>query len=569
MLQLLAGLGFSAFVLAWLQPMHILPWVGWHSEILAFSGVFLFFVAVFGSCLKSSKVVAVPLGAALLALLLPVVAVQHYFGLVQFMGDAVVIALYAGGSVLALVTGYRATAPQHKHLSTTQTIPVVEWLAACTLFAATVSVMIALTQSFDVWPTFEWINRSEGYRRPGANFGQPNHLATLLLLGAASLLWMFHRRSVSWPFCFFLLTYLAFGLAITESRTGIVAAVVLTVWWMLLPNTKVNAQRFLGASALWLVFAIFVICWPGWIESVHSPGAAASAAASINLSAGSRLQIWPQLLDAALQKPWFGWGLREVSQAHNAVLHKYAVSEPFTYAHNVFLDALIGLGFPLACLLILAVATWGWKRIRAVDTPTGWYCIAYLLPVAVHSLFEFPFAYAYFLFPVMLVLGVLEAQSGTRPALRWPIWVLGVGFAATLGTAVWTVVEYVAAEEDFRVARFEAINWGKTPSDYVRPNLVLLTQLQTMLDASRTVPKAGMPPETIAMLRSAALRFPWTAIQNRYALSLALNGQPEEAARQLKVMRAMHGQKAYAALKTAWQEMARTEHPQLLQFEMP
>ena len=44
--------------------------------------------------------------------------------------------------------------------------------------------------------------------------------------------------------------------------------------------------------------------------------------------------------------PWLGWGLREVPEAHNAVLHHYAVSEPYGYAHKIVLD--------LALLLDLA-----------------------------------------------------------------------------------------------------------------------------------------------------------------------------------------------------------------------
>ncbi len=36
------------------------------------------------------------------------------------------------------------------------------------------------------------------------------------------------------------------------------------------------------------------------------------------------------------------------------------------------------------------------------------YCLALTLPVAVHSMLEVPFAYAYFLVPVMFAVGALE-----------------------------------------------------------------------------------------------------------------------------------------------------------------
>lgn len=566
MLSWIAALLWMASVL---QPMHVLPWVSWHSEFLAFFAAFVLLLGASAHLKKSEKLVAIPRAALLLALLIPLVVAQCVLGMVQFAGDALVISLYASGSFLAILTGYIWAQDRQLSAPSTQGALTLNSLAICTLATAVASVLIAFAQAFDVGTSLGWINRTSSFRRPGANFGQPNHLATLLLLGAASTLFLFQTQRISKKFCVLALVFLASGVAITESRTGILGAVVLTVWWLAFPAATVTRQRCFGAVLVWVVFIFFVVAWPHWIENFYLAGTNAVTAASINLNAGSRLQVWPQLLEAAFQKPWLGWGLREVSQAHNSVLDHYMVSEPFTYAHNIFLDVIIGLGLPLSLLFFGLIAVWSWTRLKSAKTVTSWYCVAFLCPLAIHSLFEFPLAYAYFLFPAMLMVGVLDGESVTRLPLRWPRWTLAFGFLATVSVALCVVVEYVSAEEDFRVARFEAIRLGETQSDYQRPNLVLLTQLNVMLKASRAVPAPGMSPESIRMLRSAALRFPWTAIQNRYALALALNDQPEEAARQLKVMRGMHGARAYAAIKAAWQELARTKHPQLLQFELP
>ncbi|WP_413857737.1 Wzy polymerase domain-containing protein [Candidatus Aalborgicola defluviihabitans] len=45
----------------------------------------------------------------------------------------------------------------------------------------------------------------------------------------------------------------------------------------------------------------------------------------------------------------------------------------------------------------------------------SWYCLAVVVPVAVHSMVEFPFAYAYFLVPVMFALGALDGHLGWPP----------------------------------------------------------------------------------------------------------------------------------------------------------
>ena len=85
-----------------------------------------------------------------------------------------------------------------------------------------------------------------------------------------------------------------------------------------------------------------------------------------------------------------------------------------------------------------------------------------------------------------------------------------------------------------------------------------------MLIATRTTPQPGMDAQELELLRKAAMRFPWTAIQGRYALAMALNGNVPEAQRQLKVIRAMHGQKMLEAFQARWREMAQQQYPQLL-----
>ena len=256
-------------------------------------------------------------------------------------------------------------------------------------------------------------------------------------------------------------------------------------------------------------------------------------------------------------------------KAHNAVAHAYAVSEPFSYSHNIVLDLALGMGVPLAALLMLITAVWLWRRVRSANQLLPWYCLALVLPVAVHSLLEFPFAYAYFLVPMMFALGVLEGMAGAKFVLHIGVRTAAVILLGLSIAAAWSVVEYVAIEEDFRVARFEALKVGQTPADYRRPDILLLTQLSALLDGARISPKPGMSANELTLAKKVALRYPWTATQNRYALSLALNGNPEEAIRQLHVMKAMHDEKTYAAIKVNWKSLAQDTYPQLRELKLP
>jgi O-antigen ligase len=547
--------GFAFLLLAWLQPLHFLPWTSWHSEVLAFLAVLFLFVSPMALTVKSSNALGVPRAAWPFLVLLVLVAVQVGTGSISYLGDGVVIALYLGLCVLALIVGYN-------------TVSLRE-LALVVLFGAIFSVVIELVQVFAVWDFATWIWRPTSMRRPGGNLGQPNQLATLLLMGLASLIYLFESKRLGAVFTGFLSVMLLLGLAVTESRTGIIGLVLMGVS-LLIFKPRIALRTTTSLTTLYVLgFLVFILAWPSLITAVNEGRWTDSATATLDTSAGLRLVVWPQLLGAVLQRPWFGWGLREVSEAHNAVLHAYPVGEPFTYAHNIVLDLAVGIGIPLTLLFVLPTIFWAVRRVRAVRTLQAWYCVIMVLPFSVHSMLEFPFAYAYFLVPVMLVVGAWEREHAVTSTFCVPRWSAAVVLATAAIVMAWSVWEYRQVEEDFRIVRFEARNIGKTPVEYVRPTITLLTQLDGMLEASRLVPEPNMTAERIELSRKAAMRFPWTATQNRYALTLALNGDPVEARRQIKVMRAMHGEATHRAIMQTWKDLAETRYPQLQEFIDP
>lgn len=78
-----------------------------------------------------------------------------------------------------------------------------------------------------------------------------------------------------------------------------------------------------------------------------------------------------------------------------------------------------------------------------------------------------------------------------------------------------------------------------------------------------------MSVEAIELMRKVALRFQAPAALNHYALSLALNGNPGEAIRQLRVKRALHGEKTYAQVRNDWTIAATKKYPQLKDSSLP
>lgn len=483
-----------------------------------------------------------------------------------FSGDFWVIFLYLTLCVVCLAIGFAAASCfSSSSVGAIHDVPLTQF-AAGLLVGAAVSSVISFLQVFDLWQNFELIVRMPQLRRPGGNLGQPNQLATLLLMGLASLMFLYESKKLGALASTLLALTLLTGVAATESRTGVLSILFLMLWWF-------AKRRSLGfrlspwmVSCVGVAFLALFWYWPSLMDAVQQ---SSGLGAQVNISVGSRWLVWPQLIEAVLQRPWWGWGLGQVSTAQNAVVSAYAVSEPFTYAHNIVLDLAVGIGLPLTALIVLVTGVWLWRRVRSARQLVSWYCLALILPVAVHSMLEFPFAYAYFLVPVMFAVGALDGAVGAKPAFRLDVKPAAAMLLAVTGLMAWSVVEYVAIEEDFRIVRFEALRIGSTPASYQRPHVILLTQLDALLHAGRIVPKPGMSADEVELARKVALRFPWPATQNRYAQSLALNGNPDEAIRQLRVMRALHGEKSYAQIKAGWAVLAHEKYPQLQTLKLP
>lgn len=564
--------GTSLLTLSWLLPLHFLPWVSWHSEVLSFFAVFLL---AWHGLLRTAKKdqsskVHIPFIAVPWVALWVVAAIQGATGMVTFGGDVVVFGFYTALCVVCLALGFACVRQASVGLDScprSNANLALTCLAISLTAGAFASSMVALVQVLELWESSAWINRMPGGpRRPGGNLGQPNHLATLLLMGMVSLLFLYESGKLKALSSAMIFLVLCMALVASESRTGALSFLLLSGWWFV-KNKQVGFRLPPWVMALaGIGFLGFFWAWPSVFSFLQQ---SVGLEAEVNTKAGSRLVVWPQLLEALSQRPWWGWGVGEVPEAHNAVAHAYAGSDSFSYSHNILLDLALGLGVPLAALLVLMTGIWLWRRVRFANQLLPWYCLAVAIPVAVHSMLEFPFAYAYFLAPVMFVLGVFEGMAKSKTELgfkRRPVAALLLGVSLV---GAWSVVEYLSIEADFRVARFEALRVGQTPVSYQRPDVVLLTQLGALLDGTRVSPKPGMTADELALVKNVALRYPWTAMQNRYALSLALNGNPEEAVRQLRVMRAMRGEKIYGEIRANWNGLAQEKYPQLRELKLP
>lgn len=532
----LQAFGVVCFGLAWLAYDHYRPWVNFHSEALALFGIGLL---VAGRCFSSypsaataPRVVWWVMAAALLPWL------QYFLGISLFAGDALIVSLYLCGLGAAIWLGYGyVTISQEKEAGLT-TVFYVLWVVA--LASAAIGLLQWLTLQE---PLAMYVVQTDAGDRAMGNLGQPNQLATLLLMGMAALAWTFERKRIGrWG----LVTGIAFmtmALVLAQSRAGMLSALIVTIFLVWRSRTTAGgiAARYVFA---WLVaYGVAVQMLPyvsDWLLMGSSR--------NMNLGADSaRVTIWKQMLSGIGQSPWVGYGWNQTPTAHSAGSVAVPGSLTYTNAHNIVLDILAWNGVPLGLLLTGACAYWFVSRMRGITGVNAIYAMACLLPVAVHSMVEYPFAYSYFLLTAGLMVGIVEAShqgiKTIKLRLRW----IGSALAVWWLLGTYMVYEYLLIEEDFRVVRFENLRIGKTPVEYELPNVWMLSHMGAMLKAARQQAQPGMSAEDLENLRKASLRFPYGSLSLRYAQSLGLNGNPSGATRQMAIIRGMYGEYYYQA----------------------
>lgn len=536
--------------------MHVLPWVSFHSEVLAFLSISAA-GAHFLLTRKSDQAVKLPPLAAWVTLLTFILLVQFALGKIYYFGDLAAYLAYVWVAILAMILGFNEDRAEG----------ILYSLSLCILVAGLATVLVLLLQAFGVNIDSEYVNPMPA-RRPGGNMGQANHAATLVVMAIASATYLKARKVLSSPLASMLLVLLVAGLAMTESRTGLLSFLVVSicvavVYW----RSRLGAS-LVGIGVLVSVQQLFWWFWPPFFMRVWSqdvPGVAQINSLSV-MAGNLRLTMWREIWEAIVLEPWFGWGWGQLPKALNAVASNYLVSAPFTYSHNIILDVAIGFGLPVAVLFSAGVVYFGFRWFRGAKVSAVFWSACLVMPIAVHSLLEFPYAYAYFWIPAWLLLGQVQRQLGMAGIATFKSQTLGVASCVAIALASVLVWDYLSLEEDFGVARFESMRVGATPQDYTPPHAVILTQLRDMALVARIKPSPNMGRSEMVQLREIAQRFPATGFQNRYALALALNNQQDESLRQLKVIRAMQGEQTYSDLAVLWRELAAIQYPQLEQI---
>jgi len=552
----IAGLFLAFFYIAGLlAPNHYFPWGAYYNEMPA--GVALAIIGIW--CLWSIKRTDFLLPRYLVFLMaLPLIPViQWCFGLIHFAGDAWVAGLYLGGAVVAVCCGFLLANSKECGADV-----LIRWMAWIMLIGAVLSAFIALRQAFGSSGAL-WEMEIPRGGRPVANLAQPNQLATLLLLGFISLVHL-HGLSGVGRICFAALAFvLGLGLAAVQSRSSLLVELALILWLLLRFPGGAAERRKVRAAALCAlgVFLLIWFCWP----FMYGAWQVNDSAETRGLHDAARWVIWRQMFDAISLSPWLGYGWGQVSFAQFAVVANFPSAMVTESAHNLFFDLLIWTGLPIGTAIIFSILVWGVGRVRKEHTVVSWYALGVIGTVLIHAMLEFPLHYAYFLFPVAMMVGVVDAEFG-RKCIKNCKWFFGGMALSTLALFSLMIFEYPSAEEGIRKLRFESMGIAQNDgvgSKELGKKLFLLSQMRGFLEFAIQPAHEGMSNDELEQMKVASRRFPYPPSIFRYAFALALNGYPELAVGEMNILRSLHGEKHYLEARSNLLLLS-DRYPQLL-----
>lgn len=484
-------------------------------------------------------------GIALITALLALLpALQCGFGLVLWSGSAWVSCTYVLGFLLTLLTGaeWERNSPGR-------------WADALFL-AIGVTGLLSVGLQLDQWLVLEaldGLSMGKTHGRPFANFGQPNQLATFLLWGLLAAVWGLLQRQIGrWTALMMMLTLL-FGLALTQSRTAWLAMGLLVmaswIWRRLWPDHRWPWLT----SGLALYFAVLVACLDR-LNQLLLLGSVPGAAGVDRVGGALRQTIWSLFADAALQRPWVGYGWNQLGPAQvAAALNHPSLEQPHAHAHNLFLDLVLWCGLPIGIALSLYLVRWIWLRARSTKTAQDAVLMLFLLVIGLHAMLELPLYYAYFLLPVGLVMGALNVRLDVRPMLCTPRWPVQALCGLTILLLVLIVRDYLRVESSHQELRFEQARiQSKTP--WQAPDLLLLNQFSESFRLARFVPTREMRQEDLDWMRKVSETYPSAATLPKLALALALNRQATEALSWLQTVCKLESELRCEGVRQYWAE---------------
>lgn len=525
---------FAAILLgfAWLSPFHYSPWVMFSSEVSTFGAGLCVLIALLQQNIK------IPRAQILLLPFTLIPIVQWGFGLVFDLSTALLSTFYLLGFWFMVLAGYNLSLDQKKRDQ------IFSGFSLLVIITSLLTSLIAIFQWLNIESHLIYTLHLIG-NRPYGNFGQPNNMATFLIIGLLGCLYLYEKNKATIWLLLPSALIILFTIALSQSRTSWIVFPFLFIYWRVKQFGKQKRfgvfQGFLWCVGFFVMAGVILPFATNLIEAWSSTDVTEASGLVERASSGYlRFNIWSQMLLAVQQHPWLGYGWNQTSVAQMTVYHAFPTGEWTTSAHNVLLDLIIWNGIPLGTVIITYFACWFiWLNQQAKNT-ISIIAIMMVCTVLIHAMLEFPQRYAYFLLTCGFLLGIVQAQTTVLK---------GIILNKHLFRLSWVVslLLIIAILRDYNVYVLNSnllFNNKRPNAEFMGSGKIfVLTQFEQRLSWIELNPQNILSEGDLVEWENFIKNKPTPYNLRKYAKLLAYNGKVEQAQQQIFILQHLYKQK--------------------------
>lgn len=520
---------FIFFCLSFLNPVHTLPWAGFFSEISAFIAVLLLFPLLFKNDIQVPRITLPFLFVSVIPL------IQLFLGNIFYISNAVLSTIYLFYFWLMIVLGFNFSINRE---NINNNLNILYFLIYLFLVVGLISSFFSIFQWLNIYNNFIFIMDFKG-NRPYANMAQPNHLATFLSVSVLACWYLFEKNKLNSIFCISLCLLFIFSIALTQSRTvWLISIFVISVIFLKNKNFKYNLNKKI--FLLWLFY--FILCvlvlptlnvfLANYFDIIQT-----STILERTTTGYTRFNIWNQMVQALIEKPWSGYGWNQTTAAQFSVIDQHPGNEWATSGHNLFLDIIIWCGLPLGIFIIVFIFYFYMRLIKNINSISDLFSFLAISIIGIHSLFEYPLYYSYFLLIFGLFCGVLLKYEKKSCVKVHPIFLIGV-FCFSIFFIIEIFQEYMHVDDNLFAGRLHAMGDLRTDVD-LPYKLYILDNFEYQALWLGLYPKKNVNEKQIIDAKNIVQTSLKPYNIHKYAQLLAWNGDDKEAIRQLKILHVM------------------------------
>ncbi|QER38432.1 O-antigen ligase family protein [Acinetobacter suaedae] len=505
---------------AWLSPFHTYPWVTFSSDLAGFAAAISLFTLAFNQNIK------IPKAQLWMLPMMSIPLIQWGFGLIGDLSIALLSVFYLFTFWLMVVLGFNLSLQQPNRRE-----QLMQGFSYLVLATAVLTSLMAILQWLKLESHFSFINQLRG-SRPFANFGQPNNMATFLIVGLFGALYLYEKQKAALWLLIPSSLLILFAISLGQSRTSWIVLIFTFVYWTYKQyrhSPRLNFPKLVLWSAVFVLLSSYLLPWlTQWISTEQLSSAVTQTASIVDRASRGheRLGMWMQIVHAIAEQPWWGYGWNQTSIAVVESLEFNTVQVWFNSSHNILLDVLVWNGIPLGLLIIGYVGLWlFWLNLHSKETVS---IVAMLMVAAIliHAMLEFPQRYAYFLLPMGFLLGLVQSQT---PNLK------GIEVHKNIVRCVWVIaiVVMLLIWRDYKLyqenSRLVFASKQPTVSILGSSELFLLTQFKWRLNWIALSPNTKMSDAELQQLAKIVKNRATPYNLKKYAQLLAYNGKETEA----------------------------------------